>query len=111
MRGRLTAVAPVDHPGGAEIHLLRLLAGLADRGWEIALTTPGEGPLRDEATRAGYRWYPLPLGGLARGTGARAVASWPRARRIARAQADVVYLNGAVCGLIFSTSLSRSSSR
>ncbi len=98
MSRRLTAVAPVDHPGGAEIHLLRLLAGLADRGWEIAFTTPGEGPLRDEAIRAGYRWCPLALGGLAPGTGARAVASWPRARRIARTEADVVYLNGAVCG-------------
>ena len=97
MTRRLLAVAPVDHPGGAEIHLLRLLEGLSSRGWEIALTTPGPGPLRDEAARAGYAWHALPLGGLARGAGARSLASWPRARRLAAAT-DVVYLNGAVCG-------------
>jgi hypothetical protein len=46
---RLLAVAPVDHPGGAEIHLLRLLAGLRARGWETALTTPGRGLLHTGA--------------------------------------------------------------
>jgi glycosyltransferase involved in cell wall biosynthesis len=97
MTRRLLAVTPVDHPGGAEIHLLRLLAGLASRDWAISLTTPGPGPLRDEAVRAGYRWHPLALGGLERGAGARAVGSWPHARRLA-ATADVVYLNGGVCG-------------
>nr|MBA3328119.1 glycosyltransferase family 4 protein [Solirubrobacterales bacterium] len=35
--------------------------------------------------------------GLDRGAGARAVLSWPRARRLAR-DADLVYLNGTVCG-------------
>jgi glycosyltransferase involved in cell wall biosynthesis len=97
MTRRLLAVAPVDDPGGAEIHLLRLLAGLASRDWKITLTSPGSGPLRDAATTAGYRWHSLPLGGLARGAGARALRSWPRARRLA-AETDVVYLNGAVCG-------------
>ncbi len=94
---RLLAVAPVDQEGGAELHLLRLLSGLAGRDWQITLTTPGAGPLRDAARDAGYGWQPLPLGGLQQGSGARAIASWPRARRLARNH-DVVYLNGGVCG-------------
>ena len=63
----------------------------------MTLTTPGAGPLRDQALRAGYDWRALPLGGLAAGAGARAVGSWPAARRLAH-EHDVVYLNGAVCG-------------
>ena len=47
--------------------------------------------------RAGYEWRALPLGGLARAAGARAVLSFPAARRLARAN-DVVYLNGTVSG-------------
>jgi glycosyltransferase involved in cell wall biosynthesis len=97
MTRRLLAVAAVDHPGGAEIHLLRLLAGLAARDWRIAVTTPGEGPLGDTARKAGYDWHALAVGGLAAGAGARAVLSWPKARALAR-DADVVYLNGTVCG-------------
>jgi glycosyltransferase involved in cell wall biosynthesis len=97
MTRRLLAIAAVDHPGGAEIHLLRLLSGLATRDWTITLTTPGHGPLREEARRAGYDWQALGVGGLAAGTGARAVASWPTARSLARKN-DVVYLNGTVCG-------------
>jgi glycosyltransferase involved in cell wall biosynthesis len=95
MTRRLLAVAAVDHPGGAEIHLLRLLSGLADRDWEITLTTPGEGPLSATALGQGYAWRALPVGGLARGAGARAVASWPTARGLA-GTVDVVYLNGTV---------------
>jgi glycosyltransferase involved in cell wall biosynthesis len=37
------------------------------------------------------------VGGLAHGAGARAVASWPRARRLAR-EHDITYLNGTVAG-------------
>ena len=95
--GRLLAVAPVSRPGGAEINLLRLMAGLRDRGWHTMLTTPGEGPLRSAALGAGHEWHPLAVGGLGARTGARAVLSWPRLRRHAR-EADVVYLNGTVCG-------------
>jgi glycosyltransferase involved in cell wall biosynthesis len=76
---------------------MRLLGGLAQRDWEITLTTPGPGTLRDRARAEGYGWHPLALGGLGRGAGARAIASWPRARKLTRA-ADVVYLNGGVCG-------------
>jgi glycosyltransferase involved in cell wall biosynthesis len=97
MNRRLLAITPVDHPGGAETTLLRLLDGLHRRHWSIALTTPGHGPLRDEALRAGYGWHALPLGGLRRRRGARAIASWATARRLA-SRADVVYLNGGVCG-------------
>jgi glycosyltransferase involved in cell wall biosynthesis len=83
-------VCAVDHPGGAEIGLLRLLRRI---DWDVVLTTPGRSPLG----HAGFSWRSLPVGGLARGAGARAIASWPRARRLA-ADADVVYLNGTVCG-------------
>jgi glycosyltransferase involved in cell wall biosynthesis len=99
MSRRLLAVTPVDHPGGAETTLLRLLDGLQTRGWEIALTTPGHGPLREHALGAGYGWHALALGGLQRRKGMRALASWPKARGLAR-EMDVVYLNGAVCGRV-----------
>ncbi len=91
------AVAPVDHPGGAEIGLLRLLPRLRHAGWRVTLTTPGDGPVRRKAESRGLSWAPLPLGGLDRGAGARAVAAYPAARRLARGH-DVVYLNGTVCG-------------
>ena len=39
----------------------------------------------------------LDVGGLGQGEGARAVASWPRALRLAQ-RFDVVYLNSTVCG-------------
>ena len=94
---RILAVSAVSHPGGAEIHLQRLLAELGQRGWTITVTSPAQGPMADQARRSGYAWYPLAVGGLARRTGARAVASWPRARRLA-GRSDVVYLNGGVCG-------------
>jgi glycosyltransferase involved in cell wall biosynthesis len=97
MSQHLLAITPVDEPGGAEIHLLRLLAGLRPRGWEITLTTPGAGSLKDAAVDAGYEWRSLALGGLARGAGARALLSFEPVRRLARA-ATVVYLNGTVCG-------------
>ena len=90
-------MAPVDHPGGAEIGLLRLLPRLRERGWEATLTTPGPGPLRDAARELGLPWEPLPLGGLGRGTGTRAVHSFGRARRLAES-ADAVNLNGGVSG-------------
>lgn len=87
---RLLAVCAVDHPGGAEIGLLRMLRRI---DWDVVLTTPGHGPLSE----AGFPWRSLPVGGLGQVAGARAIASWPRARRLA-AGADVVYLNGTVCG-------------
>lgn len=91
------AVAPVDHPGGAEIALLRLLPRLRHAGWDVTVTTPGDGPVRRAAESRGLRWKALPVGGLGRGEGARAAASWPAARRLARRH-DVTYLNGTVCG-------------
>ncbi len=97
MSRRIAAITPVDHPGGAETTLLRLLSRLAGRGWKVTLTTPGPGPLRDQALHADHDWRALALGGLARRAGARAIGSWPTARRLAR-EHDVVYLNGAVCG-------------
>jgi glycosyltransferase involved in cell wall biosynthesis len=93
---RLLAVCQVDRPGGPEIGLLRLLRRLEARGWEIVLTSPGtaEAPALAEA---GWPWEPLAVGGLEQGAGARAVASWPRARKLSK-DADVTYLNGTVAG-------------
>jgi glycosyltransferase involved in cell wall biosynthesis len=91
------AVAQVDHPGGAEIGLLRLLPRLRGAGWDVTLTTPGDGPVRRAAAQAGARCAQLRVGGLGRGQGLRAVTAWPTARRLARDH-DVTYLNGTVCG-------------
>jgi glycosyltransferase involved in cell wall biosynthesis len=99
MTGSLLAITPVDAPGGAETTLMRLLAGLRERGWQLAITTPHRGPLADQARAAGFRWHPLPLGGLAPRAGARALASWPAAGRLSRGS-EVVYLNGGVCGRV-----------
>ena len=90
---KLLAVNAVDHPGGAEVGLLRLASRLRERDWEVTLTSPREGPLSE----AGYPWLRLDVGGLGAGEGARAVASWPRALRLAQ-RFDVVYLNSTVCG-------------
>jgi glycosyltransferase involved in cell wall biosynthesis len=59
----------------------------------MTLATPAAGPLDD----AGLPVVRLALGGLERGAGARAAASFPRARRLA-AEYDLVYLNGTVAG-------------
>jgi glycosyltransferase involved in cell wall biosynthesis len=93
----LLAVAPVDHPGGAEIGLLRLLPRLRHAGWDITLATPGPGPIRRAAEQRGIAVADLDLGGLGKGEGARAVASFPKARKLAKRH-DVTYLNGTVCG-------------
>lgn len=77
--------------------MLRLLRWLGGRGWDVTLTSPGPGLLAELARADGHRWRALPVGGLPEGTGAAAVRSWPRARRLAR-ETDVVYLNAAVCG-------------
>ena len=90
---RMLCVNAVDHPGGAEVGLMRLAGRLRDRGWDITLTSPAEGALSE----AGYPWVKLDVGGLGHGEGARAVASWPRALRLAQ-RYDVVYLNSTVCG-------------
>lgn len=80
----MLAVAAVDEPGGAETTLLRLLSRLQERGWDVSLTTPGSGPMHAAALAAGHSWHALPVGGLAAGSGARAVASWAPIRRLAR---------------------------
>ena len=94
---RVLAVAAVDEPGGAETTLLRLLARLQERGWDVSLTTPGSGSMRAAALAAGHSWHALPVGGLAAGSGARALWSWGPVRRLARS-GGVIYLNGSVSG-------------
>lgn len=101
---RLLAVCQVDRPGGPEIGLLRLLDRLDAYGWDIRITSPGLAPT--PLADAGWPWEPLEVGGLAHGAGARAVASWPRARRLAR-EADVTYLNGTVAGRLLPALIGR----
>jgi glycosyltransferase involved in cell wall biosynthesis len=90
----LLGVNAVDHPGGAEVGLLRLVKRLRARGWEIGLTTPADsGPM----TQLGYEHTKLDVGGLGAREGARAVASFPKALRLGT-RWDIVYLNSTVCG-------------
>jgi hypothetical protein len=89
----LLAVNGVDEPGEPELRLLDAARRLRDAGWSTTFSTPGEGPL----CNAGFPWLRLDVGGPDQGEGARAVASWPRALRLAQ-RFDVVYLNSTVCG-------------
>jgi hypothetical protein len=89
----LLAVNAVDVPGEPELRLLDALRRMREHGWEPTISTPGEGPPPD----ADLPWVHLDVGGLGQGEGARAVASWPRALRLAQ-RFDVVYLNSTVCG-------------
>jgi hypothetical protein len=89
----LLAVSAVDVPGEPDLRLLDAARRLRDQGWETTFSTPGDGPLGD----VGFPWVHLDVGGLGAGEGARAVASWPRALRLAQ-RFDVVYLNSTVCG-------------
>ena len=89
----LLAVNAVDEPGEPELRLLDAARRLRGAGWYTTFSTPGDGPLRD----AGFPWLRLDVGGPDQGEGARAVASWPRALRLAQRFA-VVYLNSTVCG-------------
>ena len=94
---RLLACCQVDHPGGAEIGLLRLAKRLLDRDWDVTVTTPGEGPVKDAAMALGCGWTALDCGGLQPGAGARAVGSWPKALWLSRDH-DATILNGTVAG-------------
>jgi hypothetical protein len=89
----LLAVNAVDDPGEPELRLLDALRRLREHGWESTISTPGDSPMAD----AGFAWVHLDVGGLGQGEGARAVASWPRALRLAQ-RFDVVYLNSTACG-------------
>jgi hypothetical protein len=89
----LLAVNAVDVPGEPELRLLDALRRMRAHGWEPTVSTPGDGPL----AHVDFPWVHLDVGGLGQGEGARAVASWPRALRLAQ-RFDVVYLNSTVCG-------------
>jgi hypothetical protein len=89
----LLAVNAVDVPGEPELRLLDAARRLREHGWETTISTPGDAPLAD----SGLPWVHLDVGGLGQGEGARAVASWPRALRLAQ-RFDIVYLNSTICG-------------
>jgi hypothetical protein len=92
-RVNLLAVNAVDDPGEPELRLLDAARRLRDHGWHTTFSTPNDSPLQD----AGFPWLRLDVGGLGQGEGARAVASWPRALRLAQ-RFEVIYLNSTVCG-------------
>ncbi len=94
MSPSVVAIHAVDSPGGAEVAILRLFGELGGRGWTLGQTTPsGAGPM----VRPGVEHERLDVGGLGAREGARAIASFPRARRLG-ARWDIVYLNSTVCG-------------
>jgi glycosyltransferase involved in cell wall biosynthesis len=83
-RPRVLAVAQSADLGGAELALMRIAERLPSLGFDVEVASPGRG--------ADHR---LPVGGLTPGAWPRAVAGWPRARRLAR-RFDLVLLNGIV---------------
>ena len=109
-RARVLAVAQSAALGGAELALLRISERLPEHGIDVDYATPGAGPVADAASadvadatsadaadadsRAG-RVHRLPVGGLSAGAWPRALATWPRARRLARGY-DAIVLNGVV---------------
>lgn len=104
----LLAVAGAAHEGGAEISLLKLLVGLRERGWSVALATPGPGHLADHARALGLDGPYLPVGGLEPRTGRPALRSYLPLRRRAR-RADVTYLNGTIAGRLLPALAGRTS--
>jgi len=77
---------------GGETTLLRLVPGLADRGWHTTITVPGDGRLRQTAERAGLQVRRLPLGPPDRRTAASYAGAALALRRLS--DCDVVLLNG-----------------
>src|SRR5436309_811197 len=94
-RARVLAVAQSADLGGAELALVRLAPELERHGFELEFTVPGPGALESELRAAGAEVRRLRVGGLAAGSWPRALAAWPRARRLARG-GDLVLLNGIV---------------
>ena len=91
------AVAQAAEPGGAELALLRLAPALRDEDVQIELAVPAEGGVARAARDLGLAVHVLPIGPLRRGGWPRAVATWPRVRRVLwRVRPDVVWLNGVV---------------
>ncbi|MGH2889206.1 MAG: glycosyltransferase, partial [Solirubrobacteraceae bacterium] len=91
---RIVAVTGVIDPREGELVTLRMLTALRTRGWEVTLTSPAEGALRDAALLEGFRWVPLALGGRAPGQGITAISSWPLIRWLAR-RTGIVHLGGS----------------
>ncbi len=59
---RAVAVNPLSWVAGGETTLLRLLPGLAERGWRLSATVPAHGRLGDALAAAGVPVRRLPLG-------------------------------------------------
>jgi glycosyltransferase involved in cell wall biosynthesis len=89
---RLLAVSALSEVAGGEAMLLRLLPELRDLGWDVRLTVPSDGRLREAASESDIPTVRLPLGPPARRNASSyagvAIAPFLLAR------ADVVLLNG-----------------
>jgi glycosyltransferase involved in cell wall biosynthesis len=83
-RHRVLAVSQSASSGGAELALMRLAERLPGLGIDVEIASPG----------GGFE-HRLAVGGLSKGAWPRALAAWPRARRLA-AGFDAVLLNGIV---------------
>jgi glycosyltransferase involved in cell wall biosynthesis len=107
-RPRVLAVAQSADLGGAERALIRLARRLPELGIDVEIATPAGGPAADQAAlqvrrraldgavdQAARPAPRLPVGGLRAGAWPRAIAAWPRARRMA-GEFDAVLLNGIV---------------
>lgn len=91
-RGRVVAVNPLSWVAGGETTLLRLLPGLAERGWQVSATVPAHGRLGDALDAAGVPVRRLPLGPPERRT-AGAYTGALAAPAVLRGN-DVCLLNG-----------------
>jgi glycosyltransferase involved in cell wall biosynthesis len=89
---KLLAVSALADVAGGETMLLRLLPELRERGWDVRLTVPGGGRLREAAADAGIPTAWLPVGPPERrdASSYAGVAISP----LKMARADVVLLNG-----------------
>ncbi len=88
----LVAVNPLPWVAGGETTLLRLLPRLTERGWQVRMTVPSAGRLRDAGRQLGLPVRRLPLGPPEE----RTLASYAGAALAPAvlAGADVVLLNG-----------------
>ena len=94
---RVLAVAQSPALGGAEYGLLRVAELLPGHGFEVEITTPGDGPLAEAARSAGIPTRRLAVGGLRPGAWAGTLAGLRGARALTRGGGfGLAWLNGTV---------------
>lgn len=91
-------------PGGAQQVLMELLPGMRERGWRALVGVPGQGEVPVRARGLGFETAQVECGpyragrksaaDVARFLVATPLLAWQVRRLAARAQADLVYVNG-----------------